>query len=391
MDYTKLPNYQAAVTKYTNLVKDGADEKEQAKAYNTMMDVLGTEMMENVSAASAEKINELMASRSTNGLSENETKFFNEISTGLNNPDVTLPLEIMNQVFVELEQAHPLLNTIKFQSAGLKMKAIVADSLASGGVAKWGEIFGDIKGQLTQTFREVDFSQSKLTTFIAIPKDALENGYEWLKSFIVIQMSEAMALALETALVVGDGDNKPIGLMKDLEKGTVSNGKTTYPDKDVEGDLTDLTPDTAASKIAPLMQKLAKNSKGVSVNISGQVKLLVNPDDYYGTLAKFMYLTQNGQWVAVLPFGVEIVQSVAVPAGKAVIFAANRYWAYMGGTKMGEYDQTLAIQDLQLYTIKSFYYGKAYDNNTAKVVTISTDTTTTSTQPTTTTTTTTQG
>lgn len=372
MDYTKLPNYKAAVEKYTNAVKEGADEAAQSKAFDKMMNTLGTEMMENMSATTSDKINELMASRPTNGLSENETKFFNAISSGVTGADVTLPLEIMNQVFTELEQAHPLLSIIKFQSSGLKMKAIIADSLASGGVAKWGEIFGDIKGQLSQTFKEVDFSQSKLTAFLAIPKDALENGYDWLKTFIVIQMSEAMALALETALVVGDGDNQPIGLMKDLEKGSVSNGKTTYPDKAVEGDLSDLKPDTAATKIAPLMQKLAKNAKGVSVNISGQVKLLVNPDDYYGILAKFMYLTQNGQWVAVLPFGVEIVQSVAVPTGKAVIFAANRYWAYMGGTKMGEFDQTLAIEDLQLYTVKSFYYGKAYDNNTAKVVTLTT-------------------
>jgi Phage capsid family. len=370
MDYTKLPNYKAAVEKYTNAVKEGADEAAQSKAFDKMMNTLGTEMMENMSATTSDKINELMASRPTNGLSENETKFFNDISSGVTGADVTLPLEIMNQVFTELEQAHPLLNIIKFQSSGLKMKAVIADSLASGGVAKWGEIFGDIKGQLSQTFKEVDFSQSKLTAFLAIPKDALENGYDWLKTFIVIQMSEAMALALETALVVGDGDNQPIGLMKDLENGTVSNGKTTYPDKAVDGDLSDLTPDTAAIKLAPLMQKLAKNAKGVSVNISGQVKLLVNPDDYYGTLAKFMYLTQNGQWVAVLPFGVEIVQSIAVPAGKAVIFAANRYWAYMGGTKMGEFDQTLAIEDLQLYTVKSFYYGKAYDNNTAQVVTL---------------------
>lgn len=372
MDYTKLPNYKAAVEKYTNAVKDGADEAAQSKAFDKMLNTLGTEMMENMSASTSDKINELMASRPINGLSENETKFFNAISSGVTGADVTLPLEIMNQVFTELEQAHPLLNIIKFQSSGLKMKAIIADSLASGGVAKWGEIFGDIKGQLSQTFKEVDFSQSKLTAFLAIPKDALENGYDWLKTFIVIQMSEAMALALETALVVGDGDNQPIGLMKDLEKGTVSNGKTTYPDKTVDGDLSDLKPDTAATKLAPLMQKLAKNAKGVSVNISGQVKLLVNPDDYYGTLAKFMYLTQNGQWVAVLPFGVEIVQSIAVPAGKAVIFAANRYWAYMGGTKMGEFDQTLAIEDLQLYTVKSFYYGKAYDNNTAKLVTLTT-------------------
>ncbi|PCR98986.1 phage major capsid protein [Lactococcus fujiensis] len=371
MDYTKLPNYKAAVEKYTNVVKEGADEATQAQAFDKMMNVLGTELIENVNASSAEKISALMATQTTNGLTDGENKFFNAVTTGLENAEVTLPLEIINQVFVELQNAHPLLNIIKFQSAGLKMKAIVSDSLATGGTAAWGEFTDEIKGQLKQAFHEVDFSQSKLTTYLAIPKDALENGYEWLKSFIIIQMSEAMAVALETALVSGDGNKQPIGLMKDLSKGTVSNGITTYADKTVAADLTGLTPETAATALAPVMQTLSKNEKGVTVNISGQVKLLVNPDDYYATLAKFMYLTQNGQWVAVLPFGVEIVQSIAVPATKGIIFAANRYWAYIGETKMGEFDQTLAIEDLQLYTVKSFYYGKAFDNNTAQLVTIS--------------------
>lgn len=55
MDYTKLPNYKAAVEKYTNVVKEGADEATQAQAFDKMMNVLGTELIENVNASSAEK------------------------------------------------------------------------------------------------------------------------------------------------------------------------------------------------------------------------------------------------------------------------------------------------------------------------------------------------
>lgn len=372
MDYTKLPNYKAAVEKYTNAVKNGASEASQAKAFDKMMSVLGTELMENVNASTADKISNLMATKGTKALTANETQFFNAITSGTGSPEVTLPLEIFNLVFVELQEAHPLLDIIKFQSSGVRMKALVSDSLASGGAAIWGDVFGDIKGQLNQAFHEVDFSHSKLTTYLAIPKDALENGYDWLKSFIIIQMSEAMGVALETALVTGDGNKKPIGLMKDLSKGAPdSNGIATYEDKEVFADWTGITKDNITTTIAPAIQKLSKNEKGVTVNISGQVKLLVNPTDYYEILAKFMYLNHDGQWVTVLPFGVKLVQSVAVPATKGVLFVANRYWAYMGGTKMGEFDQTLALEDLQLYTVKSFYYGKAYDNNTAQVVTIS--------------------
>ncbi|MFX3816635.1 hypothetical protein ACJBTP_11495, partial [Streptococcus suis] len=73
------------------------------------MNTLGSELMENVNASTADKINQLMESRPTNGLSENETKFFNEISSGVDNPELTVPLETMNQVFIELQNAHPLL------------------------------------------------------------------------------------------------------------------------------------------------------------------------------------------------------------------------------------------------------------------------------------------
>ncbi|XHB95902.1 phage major capsid protein [Lactococcus garvieae] len=235
-----------------------------------------------------------------------------------------------------------------------------------------GEIYGEIKGQLDAAFKEEDFKQNKLTAFVVVPKDALDFGAKWLKQFIMAQIEESFALALETALVVGDGQNQPIGLVKDLDKGTVEAGVTSYPDKAPATDLSDVTPETAPGLLAPIMKLLStKQKSGKFINISGQVTMLINPQDYYDLEAKFTKLNANGVYVFVLPFGIKIAQSVAVTPGTAVLFVANRYDAYVGGgTSIKEFSETLAMEDLQLYTAKSYYFGKAKDNNVSAVVTL---------------------
>ncbi|MDN6545475.1 MAG: phage major capsid protein, partial [Enterococcaceae bacterium] len=105
-------------------------------------------------------------------------------------------------------------------------------------------------------------------------------------------------------------------------------------------------------------------------NIAGQAKILVNPQDYYNFTAMFLYLNANGAWVDILPFNISVIQSMAVPAGKGIVFVANRYNAYRGKMTMQEFDQTFALEDLQLYTTKSFYWGKPKDNNASALVTI---------------------
>ncbi|MFC4652641.1 phage major capsid protein [Lactococcus nasutitermitis] len=367
MEYGKLPNYSAALSKYTNAVSEGADEKEQAKLYASAMEIMGSEIVEKLGEKTNEKLSTLMASKTESTLSTNEVKFFNEVTSGVGNPEVILPLEIVNQVFVELKEAHPLLDIIKFQNMGLNLRALTTDSIY-GDAAVWGEVFGDIQGQLKQVFHQTDFSQNKLTAYVVIPKDALANGYDWLKTFVTIQISEAIAVALETALVQGDGKHKPVGLMKDLSKGTAdADGLVTYGDKEATLDLSAMTPQNAAQVLAPALKTMAINAKGIPVSIDGHVKLLVSPADYYTVLAQFTSLNAYGVYTSTLPFGITLVSSIGVPANKSVLFVDNRYWSYMGNMTLQEFDQTLALQDLQLYTSKSFYYGKPYDNNASVV------------------------
>ncbi|SSS87901.1 Uncharacterised protein [Acinetobacter baumannii] len=62
------------------------------------------------------------------------------------------------------------------------------------------------------------------------------------------------------------------------------------------------------------------------------------------------------------------MESEEVPAGKAIFFVKGEYIAILaGGYKLKKFDQTLAIEDATLYTIKQFANGKPKDNKAALV------------------------
>lgn len=370
----QLPNYQVALTKFTDAAHEGKEKEVLDDLYATAMETLGTDLQAALSNSNKSELEKMFDARASNkSMTAKEIKFFNELKTdvGLKTEKI-LPEETIDEIFDELKTDHPLLSIINFKNAGLRLKALLAET---EGTAVWGEIYGEIKGQLDHAFKEEPFSQNKLTAFVVVPKDALDFGPKWIKQFVMDQIEESFAVALEIAIVTGDGKNQPIGLMKDLDKGDATDGVITYPtDKAAAADLSTVTPETAPKLLAPVMKVLATKQKTkTALKIDGQVHMLINPQDYYDIEAKFTTLNAAGVYVFNLPFGIKADQSVAVKQGTSVIFVANRYNAYVGGgTTIKEFDQTLAIEDLQLYVAKSYYYGKAKDNNVAQVVTLST-------------------
>ena len=372
INLTKLPRYQEALAKFTEAVGNKVDSEQRNELYAAAMSTMGEELLEVVSEASKKEAEELFNTFQKNPkMSANEIKFFNEINKNVGTKNgALLPEETVNQVFDELVQEHLLLSIINFKNAGVRLKALAVKT--ENGTAHWGKISDEIKGQLDATFEEKGFEQNKLTAFVVIPKDALKFGATWLKQFVMEQIKEAMSVALEDAIVNGTGESKPVGLIKDLSKGTVQSDKVVYStDKESLASLATLTPETAPKLLAPVMKHLSVSEKGKSLKIAGQTYLLVNPADYYGLVAQFTNLNAQGVYTAVLPFGIQLVECTVIASGKAIAFVANRYDAYIGGgVALEEFDQTLAIDDLQLVTAKSYWYGKAKDNHVSALLTL---------------------
>lgn len=347
--------------KFFNLGAEATAEEKQ-NAFAEMMRVHAEEMEANFK----EEMKDLQLTQSlVAGMNPEETKFFNDIKkdVGYKEPKL-LPQTTVDEIFDDLVNEHPILNYIGLKNNGLRLKFLKSES---SGVAVWGQIFGEIKGQLDAAFSEEEDISNKLTAFVVLPKDLDQFGPEWIKRYVKTQIIEANAVALEEAFVIGDGKDKPIGLNRQVQKDvSVSGG--IYPEKAASGKLTFSDSKATVRELTEVYKYHSIKENGKPLNVAGKVVMVVNPADAWDVRTQYTHLNANGVYVTALPFNLTLVESLAVPAKKAITFVSGRYHAYVaGGLAINLYDQTFAIEDLDLYVAKNFVYGKAKDDKAAAV------------------------
>lgn len=364
--------YEKARKEYAAAVKNEESTPEQIEeAWNTMQDALAdsltTQITNAVQTQNADKA--VLSSRGANVLTSEETKFFNEVqkSNGFTS-EIIMPETVVDRIFEDLKTDHPFLAEINLQNAGLLTRIIKSEK---SGAAVWGPVYGEIKGQLDAAFKEENITQFKLTAFVVLPKDLSKFGPAWIEAYVRAQIVETFAVALEEAFITGAGPVKfqPIGLVRDLEKPVdQTNG---HAKKDVTGTLTFADSKTTVKELSALMKNLSTKSNGKRVNVSGKVVLVVNPEDAWDIKALYTFLNANGTYVTALPFNLRIVESEFMGEKELLAFVNNRYDAYTGGNlEVNKYDQTLALEDCNLYTAKQFAFGKAEDNKAAALYTL---------------------
>src|SRR5699024_3705953 len=230
------------------------------------------------------------------------------------------------------------------------------------------EIFGDITGQVNAAFRDEKITQLKLTAFGAIPNDMLELGPVWVDRYMVTLLIESLAAGLEYGLVNGRGPNQsePIGLLKDVDADT---GAVT--DKDSSGTLTFAPSDKGEIVVGELyevLKELSTDEEGEHRKVLNKVAMVVNPIDLLAVNARHTIQNDAGVFVTNLPYNIDVIESEEIPVGKAVFFVKGEYVAAIaGGYRLKKFDQTLAIEDATLYTIKRFANGRPKDNKAAVV------------------------
>lgn len=343
-------------------VNNNEPAEKQNELYGAMLDELLNEAKKQ---ARAEAEGLIAANPADAKLSARERKFFNAITTDVGyKEEKLLPQETIDRIFENLTTAHPLLAEIGMVNAGLRLKFLKSET---SGVAVWGKIFGEIKGQLDAAFSEEEAIQSKLTAFVVVPKDLKDFGPAWIESFVSTQIDEAFAVALEAAFLAGDGNGKPIGLNRQVQAGVAISGGV-YPEKISIGDLTFADSATTVKELTNVYKHHSTDEKGRAVAVDGKVVMVVNPADAWDVKRQYTSLNAQGVYVTALPYNLKIVESLAQVSEKVVTFVSGRYDAYIGGgITLRKYDQTLAIEDMDLYTAKQFAYGKAKDDKTAAV------------------------
>ncbi|PFJ07579.1 phage major capsid protein [Bacillus cereus] len=367
--FNKSEAFNKAKAKLTDALTNAeSTEQEQSTAFENFFDAMQTDVINTV----RNQVNDEMLDRSIlqqrgqNVLTAAETKFFNAVvqEGGFKDGSI-LPVTTQERVFENLVKEHPLLDALGLQDLGAVTKFIYSDATKA---YAWGELFGEIKGQVNAAFRQEQIGQLKLTAFAAIPNDMLELGPEWVERYVRTLLVESYSVGLEFGFVNGGGAvaHQPVGLMKDVNATT---GAVT--DKKSSGTLT-FAPseygELIAGELYEVVKALSVDAKGKSRKVLNNIVMVVNPVDYIGVQARNTIQTTNGQWVMALPYNIQIVESEEVPVGKALFFVKGQYLAAIaGGYKLKKFDQTLAIEDATLYTIKQFANGKPKDNKAALV------------------------
>ena len=367
----QMQNYQNKLNAYTAVRDDENSTQAQIdEAFTAAMNALAEDLTTEIKnqavneAANRNLDSQILMARGNAILTSEEKKFFNAVvQEGGFKDDSILPETTQMRVFEDLTKAHPLLDALGIQDLGAATKFIYSDATKA---YAWKELFGEISGQVNAAFREERITQLKLTAFGAIPNDMLELGPEWVERYMRELLVESYSVGLEYGYVNGRGpaQSEPIGLMKDVNSETgavtdkVSSGTLTFAPSEY-GEI-------VAGELYNVVKALSTNEKGVSRKVMNKIVMVVNPVDAIGVQFRNTIQTANGQWVTAMPYNVQTVESEEIPVGKALFFVKGEYIAAVAGSyKLKKFDQTLAIEDATLYTIKRFANGRPRDNKTA--------------------------
>ena len=317
-----------------------------------------------------------LAERGVRQLTGTERKYYQALSTAmkaddpkqaLTNADLTLPHTVLDAVFDELQTSHSLLNLISFTNTSGVVEMLMSENGSQRAV--WGKLCGPIVQEIMANFVSVQTTLLKLSAFIPVCKAMLDLGPEWLDNFVRQLLYEALANGLEYGIVSGNGNDQPIGMDRQVGPNvTVTGG--VYPEKAAVA-VTDFTP----YNYGRLISLLAVDPAGKPRTVRDLV-LIVNPQDYFEkVMPATTIMTPQGTFVNnVLPYQTNVVQSIALPRGKAILGLAYKYFAGVGMARDGriEYsDQYQFLEDNRVYLIKLYANGFPMDNNAFLVLDIS--------------------
>ena len=277
----------------------------------------------------------------------------------LENLDVVMPETIISSVLDDLRSEHPLLSHLQFTTTGGAIRMMVnTDGYQE---AAWGDLCDSIVKELTSGFKEIDAGLFKLSAFIPVCNAMLDLGPAWLDTYIRALLYEAIANGLEVGIVVGDGDKKPIGMIRDVGA-NVAVGGGKYPEK-AKIKVTDLETTTIGNLISLVV--ITANGKNRKAK---NLILLVNPQDYYQLVmpATTVRAPDGTYRNDVLPYPITIIETAALSRGEAVFGMGRQYFAAVGMGKDGriEYDDSVRfLEDQRVYKAKLYANGLPLDNN----------------------------
>lgn len=345
------------------------DDKKIGEAMDGFMSFMSETIMAEASGIGEAADKSVLAARGVRQLTAKETEFYNDFisrakaagdpQTVITNIGSTLPETVIDSVMDDMRAAYPLLNLIDFTNTGAAIKWVLNGQGAQA--ATWDEFNTEITKDLEGAINVVDMTQRKLSAFMFVTEDMLDLGPAWVDRYVRAILSEALSAGLEIGMVDGNGLKQPIGMTRNFA-GSLD-PSTGYARKSPIT-VTDFSPVSYGA----LLAALAVDGNTQKERPVSRALLVVNPVDYFTKIMPATtMLTNLGSYVGnVLPFPTDVVQSVGVPSGHAVLGIARKYFMGVGTSKGGKLEYTdhyKFLEDLRTYKIKFFGMGRPYDIN----------------------------
>lgn len=350
------------------------DEAEQTAAWAQFNESVCQRILSDFEDVVASQDANILTQRGYRQLTSKETKFYQALADALKtkNPeqaftdilgedieDDLMPETIIEDVYKNLQEEHPLLAKVNFTYVKYATKWILSDHTRQKAI--WGTITDEITKEITSGFKVVEVKQSKLSAFACVEKGMLDLGPVFLDAYIRTVLSEAMLCGLEYGIVSGTGVDEPIGIIRDIHKGVNYSTEDGYPEKEAV-ELTSFDPVTYGI----ILCKLAKTEDG-HLRRFDKVQLLCNQVDY---LTKVMpastVLTPDGKYVNnVFPFPTEPIITNELEDGEIVLGLLDEYDVFVGGEKGGAIefsDDYKFVEDMRYFKVKQYGTGRAFDN-----------------------------
>lgn len=323
----------------------------------------------------------ILSNRGQVVLTTSETSYYNGIiaaiksetpKAALENYDVAMPETIIDRVINNIRKAHPLLDAIDFQNVAYMTRIVL--NAAPGAAAVWGKITNAITEELNGSLKELSMVQCKLTAYMCISQDLVALGPVWIDRYVVATLAEAIALGLETAIVDGDGKDKPIGMSRTIPEDESSTGVNYERKQAVE--LAEMTPQAWGPIVALLAKDPLDENKARTVD-GNDLIFLCNPFDYWEKIMPATtFQRQDGNYSRdILPVPAQLFQTAALSKGQAILGIGSNYMLGIGpGGKQGVItpdDSVRFFEDERAYKAKLLGNGRPLDNNSFVLLDIS--------------------
>lgn len=372
-------NLNAAQIEVAQRISNAAKEGDTEAFENGLHDLFQSihdQIVDEATAMQASADAAALAQRGVRILTSEERKFYANLidamkatsgnpMMALTNTDKTIPVTIIESIMEDMKQNHRLLEVVDTVLVPGSVRYLLSTDAGEG--ATWGALESAITADIDAGFKSIDLAQCKLSAFMPVSQDMLELGANWLDAYIRTCLSEALAIGFENAIVTGTGKDMPIGMDRSVaDDVTVVGG--VYPKKSA---ITVTSFDRAT--YGGLVSQLAQTQYGKPRAVRDLI-LVVNPADYYSiVMPATTVMAPDGTYRNnVLPVPTEIIQSVAVTQGEAILGLAKQYFLGVGGKRGIQFsDDYKFVEDQRYYKIIAYSNGLPKDDNAFKRLDIS--------------------